>query len=81
MKLKRGNCVFRYSNCGNLIIVCWRDNKDVIVISSDPRFKREIKTVLRRDQNFINSRNRTKMVPQPVIINRYIKWMRGVDLA
>lgn len=81
IKLARGSCVFSYSNCGNVALVCWRDNKDVIVISTDPRFRREILTVLRRDRNFKDVSNRTKEVPQPLIVNRYIRWMRGVDLA
>lgn len=81
LQLKRGECIFRYSKCGNLIVVCWKDNKVVVVLSSDPRFQREIQTVERRDRSFVSAPNRTKEVAQPVIINRYIKWMRGVDLA
>lgn len=67
--------------CGTLIVVIWRDNKNVIVVSSDPRFKREVMTVTRRDRNFLTEETRSKELPQPVIVNRYIKWMRGVDLA
>lgn len=73
--------MFRYSTCGKLIVVIWRDNKDVVVVSTDPRFKREIMTVMRRDRKFFDEPSRSKEVPQPVIVNRYIKWMRGVDLA
>lgn len=81
MKLARGGCIYRYSNVGGMILVCWKDNKYVVVLSTDPQFKRELETVVRRDRNFKDSENRTKEVPQPLIINRYIKWMRGVDLA
>lgn len=80
-KMLRGGCIFRFSNCGNITLVCWRDNKNVIVLCTDPRFRRELENVKRRDRNFKDSENRTKDVPQPLIINRYIKWMRGVDLA
>lgn len=59
----------------------WRDNKHVVVLSTDPRFKQEMQTVMRRDQNFKDTENRTKEVPQPIIVNRYISWMCGVDLA
>lgn len=81
LKLKRGECTFRFSKDGKMMLVCWRDNKNVIVLSTDPRFSREITTVVRRDRTFLSETNRQKDVPQPYIINRYIKWMRGVDLA
>lgn len=81
LNLKRGACMFRYSVCGKLIVVIWRDNKDVVVVSSDPCFKREIMTVMRRDRKFHDEPSRSKELLQPVIVNRYIKWMRGVDLA
>lgn len=81
LKLRRGECVFRYSKCGNLIVVAWKDNKVVVVLSTDPSFQREIHTVERRDRSFVSAPNRTKEVAQPIIVNRYIKWMRGVDLA
>lgn len=64
-----------------MTIVCWKDNKHVVVLCTDPRFKRELETVIRRDRNFKESEKRTKEVAQPVIVNRYIRWMRGVDLA
>lgn len=64
-----------------MILVLWRDNKHVVVLSTDPRFKQELLTVMRRDRNFTDTENRTKEVPQPVIVNKHISWMRGVDLA
>lgn len=64
-----------------MTLVIWKDNKVVTVLSTDPRFRREILTVTRRDRSFVESANRAREVPQPLIINRYIKWMRGVDLA
>lgn len=75
LKLWKGECTFRYSKCGQVMIVCWRDNKNVIVLCTDPRFSREITTVIRRDRMFLSEPNRQKEVPQPYIINRYIKWM------
>lgn len=78
--LQRGHCVFRYSTCGRIFLVSWRDNKIVHVICTDPRYGRTLKNVSRRDRKF-ETPNKSKPVPQPVIIERYIKWMRGVDLA
>ena len=72
--MKRGDCQFLFS--GNTMACKWKDNRSVLLFSSDLEGMNDISSVQRR---YKGSKTKSS-VPCPKVIKLYNSDMGGVDL-